>query len=214
MEPLRRPLLFLVALAGTPFASRAADATADAVPLFNGRNLDGWVVEQPGQFSVVDGNLRVNRGTGWLRSADTFADFTLILEFRFLEPKANGGIFVRTAATSKADENGWPDNGYQVQCMDTAEGDHPIGTLINYGAPEFHQEYDVATIQRALKPTGEWQHEEITCRGETMEVTLNGVSIMKATNIKNPSGHIGIQGEHGLEEFRKIAVRRLSQRLK
>ena len=64
-------------------------------------------------------------------------------------------------------------------------------------------------MARAFKPTGEWHHEEITCRGETITVVLNGETIERATNIKNLSGHVGIQGEHGLVEYRKVAVKRL-----
>ena len=40
------------------------------VALFNGTNLENWVIENGGQFSVQDGVLKVNRGTGWLRSTE------------------------------------------------------------------------------------------------------------------------------------------------
>ena len=112
-----------------------APLTSRAITLFNGKNLDGWVIENGGRFSVKDGVLSIDRGTGWLRSKDTFGDFKLIAEFRFLEEGANSGIFVRTGPTSKEDENGWPENGYQVQCMDALSGRAPLGTMIPYGAP-------------------------------------------------------------------------------
>lgn len=206
MKFLPRWFLVLIPLAGALVSLRAAEPAAEKV-LFDGKTLDGWVVESNGQFSVENGLLRVNRGTGWLRSVDTYGDFTLILEFRFLEPKANSGIFVRTLAASRKDANGWPENGYQVQCMDTFEGDHPLGTLILYGAPPFEQKIDAEALKKAYKPTGEWHHEEIICRGETLSVVLNGFSVTKVTNVKNLTGHIGIQGEKGLLEFRKITVK-------
>ena len=52
----------------------------------------------------------------------------------------------------------------------------------------------------------EWLTYEITCQGETMEVKLNGIVITTCTSIKNLTGHIGIQGENGLLEFRKIEI--------
>lgn len=174
--------------------------------LFNGRDLSGWTIQNNGQFSVEDGVLRVNKGTGWLRSDESFSDFTLKMEFRFLEPKANSGIFVRTAPTSHADQNGWPDNGVQVQCMDTLEGDLHLGAMIPYGAPPFEWVSNRETLRKAYKPTGEWQTYEITCVGETLSVKLNGELITLAIGIKNPTGRIGIQGEHGRLEFRKIEV--------
>jgi hypothetical protein len=179
--------------------------------LFNGTNLDNWVVENDGQFSVEDGVLKVNRGTGWLRSADVFSDFTLLMEFRFLEAEANSGIFVRTGPTSNDDENGWPNNGYQVQCMDIITGKAPLATLIPYGAPPFDPKSDLDALAKAYKPVGQWHTYEITCTGETMGVKLNGAQITTATSIKNLKGHIGIQGEHGLLEFRKIDLKPMPQ---
>ena len=180
------------------------------VTLFNGRNLDGWVIENNGNFSVRDGKILIDHGTGWLRSEKTFADFVFKMDFRFLEKEANSGIFVRTGPTSSAEETGWPDNGYQVQCKDIITGDNPLATMIPYGAPPFEHESDLEALARAYRPTGQWNHYEITCRGETLSVKLNGVLITTAANIKNTSGHIGIQGELGLLEFRNIRVRHLN----
>ncbi|MGY8694353.1 MAG: 3-keto-disaccharide hydrolase, partial [Verrucomicrobiia bacterium] len=101
--------------------------------LFDGESLDGWEIQNGGKFSVADGVITIDRGTGWLRSAETYGDFKMTMEFRFLEANANSGIFVRTGPTSKDDDNGWPDNGYQIQCLDTLEGGNPLATMIPYG---------------------------------------------------------------------------------
>jgi hypothetical protein len=182
---------------------------AQSSVLFNGKDLSGWVIENNGQFSVVKGVIKVNRGTGWLRSKESFRDFKMTMKFRFLESSANSGIFVRTAASSKDDENGWPDNGYQIQCMDTLDGQYPLANIIPYGAPPFEHQFNQEALKKAYKPTGKWQTYEITCRGETMEIKLNKTTITTATSIKNLEGHVGIQGEHGLLEFRKIKLVRL-----
>ncbi len=193
--------LILPTLAGCDGNSRKSSGT---VALFNGTDLDGWVIENKGQFSVENGVIRVNRGMGWLRSVEEYDDFTMTMEFRFLEPGANSGIFVRTGPTSKNDEGGWPDNGYQIQCMDNLEGDNPLAHMIPYGAPPFESVSDMDALKRAYKPVGEWLTFEITCDGETLTVNLNGERITTCTSIKNRTGHVGIQGELGLLEFRKI----------
>ena len=185
------------------------DTAGSVVQLFNGENLDGWEIVNDGQFLVEDGVLKLNRGTGWLRSSDTFGDFVLTMEFRFLEEEANSGIFVRTGPTSHDDEKGYPDNGYQIQCMDIITGDTPLGNMIDYGAPPFEHEFNIEALQEAYNPTGEWQTYEITAQGETLEVKLNGTVITTATSIKNLTGHVGIQGELGLLEFRRIDVEEL-----
>ena len=184
----------------------AGQKAGNTISLFNGKNLDGWEIQNGGQFFVEDGLLKINKGTGWLRSVKTYGNFKLTMEFRFLEKEANSGIFVRTGPTSNDDENGWPNNGYQIQAMDTLEGDNPLGHMIPYGAPEFESTFDLEALKRAYKPTGDWLTYEITCLGETMEVKLNGVVVTTCTSIKNLTGHIGIQAEHGLLEFRKIEV--------
>jgi predicted O-methyltransferase YrrM len=181
----------------------------DYTKLFNGKNLDGWVIENQGAFSVRNGLLHVNKGTGWLRSSESFSDFVLEMDFRFLEKEANSGIFIRTKSTSKDDEYGWPDNGYQVQCQDIIEDTYPLATMIPYGAPPFKPESDLRALAKAFRKTGQWNHYKITCRGEELSVELNGILITKATEIKNRQGHIGIQAEHGLLEFRAIRIQRL-----
>ena len=198
--------LLIASIMVTLFVGCATNVAPKSGALFNGANLDNWVIENDGQFSVEDGVLKVNRGTGWLRSAGVFSDFTLVMEFRFLEAEANSGIFVRTGPSSHDDENGWPNNGYQVQCMDTITGRAPLATMIPYGAPPFEHQSDLAALAKAYKPLGQWQTYEITCVSETLEVKLNGKRITTATNIKNLKGHIGIQAEHGLLEFRKIDI--------
>ena len=96
------------------------------------------------------------------------------MEFRFLEEEANSGIFVRTGPTSNDDERGWPNNGYQIQCMDIITGDTPLGNMIPSGAPPFDHEFDIEALQEAYNPTGEWQTYEITAEGENLSVRLNG----------------------------------------
>ena len=179
--------------------------------LFNGKNLDGWVIHNGGKFSVHKGLLVVDKGTGWLRSEKEYGDFTFQLEFRFLEEKANSGIFIRTARTSKKDDNGWPDNGYQVQCMDTITGTSPLATMISYGAPPFESESDLKKLAKAYRPTGEWNSYEIRCVGEELRVKLNGTLITKAHSIKNLRGHVGIQAEHGRLEFRNLRINEVAE---
>ncbi len=204
MNP-RYPLVLLALFTLSALPGARADHH-QATALFNGKDLSNWSIQNHGQFSVQDGLLHVNRGTGWLRSDKTYGDFTLTLEVRFDEARANSGIFIRTAPTSHADENGWPDNGFQVQCMDTAEGENPIGALIEYGAGPFEELFNHATIAGALKPAGEWNTLEITCEGDRVTTHLNGTLILYAQGLSRPTGHIGIQGEKGLLCFRRIEI--------
>jgi len=187
----------------------APSATDGFRPLFDGKTLNGWVIENHGDFRVEAGKLVVNRGVGWLRSVETYSDFKLVLEFRFLEVKANSGIFVRTAATCREDETGYPNNGYQIQCMDTVEGNTPLATLINYGGPVSVDHFDLQALTKAYHGQGEWNRMEIICKGEDLSVAINGDQVTHSTGVQNAPGHVGIQAEHGLLEFRSIQIAEL-----
>jgi hypothetical protein len=175
--------------------------------LFNGQNLDGWVVEN-GNFSVEDGMIKVNRGTGWLRSEKMYTDFTITLEFRFLEKDANSGIYVRVPST-QAGDNGWPLSFYQVQCRDDSSSlrGH-LGYLFSNNTPPFIYVSSYEAISKAYKPFGEWHTFEITCNGGYFIVKLNGEIITMAMDVETSEGYIGIQGEYGLLEFRKIQLQK------
>ena len=201
--------LTIMLLSGCASTSTDTD-NAGFVSLFNGSDLDGWVIENNAAFSAQDGLLVLNKGAGWLRSEEEFGDFVFELDVRFLEKEANSGIFIRTGPTSKNDKNGWPDNGYQVQCKDTITEERAIATMIPYGAPEFEHETDRDALAKAYRPTGQWNHYEITCKGEDLSVKLNSTLVTTATNIKNLRGHVGFQAEFGHLEFRNIRIRRLN----
>ena len=204
------PLVTALLAAGCSMSAPVESPPADRfVSIFDGTSLDGWVIENGGRFSARDGLLVLDQGTGWLRSVAEYGDFVLALDFRFLEKEANSGIFIRTAATSKDDENGWPDNGYQVQCMDILEGTHPLATMIEYDAGDPGAESDLDAIRAAYRPTGEWNSYEIRCEGEELAVKLNGVLVTTASSVKQLRGHVGIQGENGKLEFRDLRIREL-----
>jgi len=76
--------------------SAVALTRGEVVSLFDRNSLANWEIQSGGRFSAKNGVLKVYKGAGWLRFVDTFADYTLTIEFRFLEEGSNSGIFVRT----------------------------------------------------------------------------------------------------------------------
>jgi hypothetical protein len=175
--------------------------------LFNGKNLDGWVIENNGHFAVEDGMIKVNRGSGWLRSEKIYSDFNLTMEFRFMEKDANSGIFLRVPSLDTEGDNGYPAHYYQAQCRDNDSiiNSH-LGYLFSKGVPDFDFVSSMERIKKAYKPMGEWHTYEITCNKGKFIVKLNGEIITIALNVPTPEGYIGIQGEFGLLEFRKIEL--------
>jgi hypothetical protein len=183
------------------FSAIGADKKpSEFVPLFNGKDLSGWHVMNDGKFTATEKVIFLNRGGGWLRSDRQYGDFELRIEFRFLNKGANSGIFFR----AKNDKG--PATAYQVQTMD---GD-TIGDLYTrkLAMPKINR--DAERVKKAMKPAGEWLTYLITANGEHLEVRLNGELITTADGLATEPGYIGLQGEGGLLEFRKIEIRELS----
>ncbi|MEO7599655.1 MAG: DUF1080 domain-containing protein [Opitutus sp.] len=207
----QRVLVYLLAsvtvglVAAAPLNGLAPGGIA-ARPLFDGKTLAGWSIQNGGRFSVHDGVIALDRGAGWLRSDATYADFTLTVELRFLDQGANSGIFVRTGPDSHPDEKGYPTSSYQVQCMDDLAGTRPLATVIPYGGGLEESFFDREAIRQAYRPTGEWNIIEITCRGEVLVSKLNGVEVARAIGVANRRGQVGIQGEGGRLEFRRLDI--------
>ena len=81
-------------------AALAAGAAGDAVELFNGQNLTGWVNVNcsPDTWSVRDGMI-VCTGIPrcMLRTDRQYENYVLELEWQHLEEGGNAGLFIHAA---------------------------------------------------------------------------------------------------------------------
>ncbi len=185
-----------------------AQTSAGLEPLFDG-TLAGWTVENDAAVTVDDGVLRIEAPRGWLRSNEQYGDFSLRIEFRFLDDDTDSGIFVRALADGTFGP-GWPNNAYQVQLRNPIGESRfpPVGGLFRHGKPQGETRFDAADAERLSLGTGEWQTLEIDVEGEELAVRLNGEALTDAWAIENPRGYIGIQAELGAIEFRAIEIAR------
>jgi len=62
------------------------------------------------------------------------------------------------------------------------------------------------TAPDSEKPAGEWNDCDITCRGDTIEVVINGVPQNRVTGASLQAGKIGFQFEGTPFELRKVTV--------
>jgi hypothetical protein len=187
------------------------------VRLFNGRNLDGWVLvggRGPG-YVVEHGNLVCPpKGGGNLFTEKEYANFVFRFEFR-LSKGGNNGIGIRAPLGGDVAYS-----GMEIQVLDD-----PAPEYANLRPAQYHGSiYDVFPAKREfLKKTGEWNREEITANGRHVKVVLNGTTIVDADldSVKDPAvlkrhpglarttGRIGFLGHDSKVEFRKIEVKAL-----
>lgn len=186
-------------LGGANMSLAAGKAEEGFVSLFDGKTLGGWHLMNGAKFVVEDGVLKHNEGRGWLRSDKEYADFIVRLEFRFMKPKQDGGVFLRSVKEGK----NWPNQKYEVQVENTRR------MAMIFGAKH---DLNVELVQKALKPVGEWNKYDIKIVGSRIEVRLNDELVTtsdSATTLKR--GYLGLQGEDGAHEYRNIRIKDLSR---
>ena len=198
------------------------------VPLFNGRDLDGWLTGPDSAWVVHDGELTVDRrmdgrehNQDYLWTQEQYDDFILELEYKVTDG-TNSGIFIRTP-----DRNNPVYTGIEIQVANSYGRDR----LSNKGTAG--AVYDcLAPTKNAIRPPGQWNRCRITCQKNLIQVVLNGEQIIdmdvdRWTEAgRNPDGtsnkfkdaairdfarkgHIGLQ-DHGRPVwYRNIRIKRL-----
>lgn len=207
-----------------PFTTTAQNAReAGLIPLFNGKNLDGWVYgTREGKESKVGRGYQVEGGIifctaedgGNLYTEKEYGDFIFRFDFR-LEANSNNGIGIRAPLEGNAAYA-----GMEIQVLDDSGSDY-----VSLRPVQYHGSiYDVVPAKRgSLRHVGEWNSEEIVAEGRRITVILNGNTIVDAnlddivdpeTLKKHPglaqtAGHIGFLGHGTRVEFRNILIKPL-----
>ena len=188
---------------------RIREQQARCRPLFNGKDLDGWVVVEGGEWTVEDGVLVGRNGrnwstnpeaTGsWLRTAKEYGDFRLELQYTISE-QSNSGVFFRSAA-----EKNPAFTGYEMQIFD-APGAAPSkqGTSGIYDV--------VAPTENRVRPAGQWNTVTIIAKGRQVAIEMNGARVVDAELDRSMRGYIGLQNhdERAVVKFRNIRLEDLS----
>ncbi|MDR1584418.1 MAG: DUF1080 domain-containing protein [Prevotellaceae bacterium] len=203
-----------------PYEVSAAEKAKGFVPMFNGVDMTGWIGNVK-DYIARDGVLVCipsGGGHGNLYTEKEYANFVMRFEFK-LTPAANNGLGIRTPLEGDAAYL-----GMELQILDN-EAD-VYKDLAEY---QYHGSvYGVIPAKRGyLKPTGEWNTQEVIADGNHIKITLNGTVILdgdiaeasknftatidknKHPGLSNKSGHIGFLG-HGSElEFRNLRIKEL-----
>jgi len=215
-----------VAMVAAFFASTAppvsADETGEWKVLFDGRSLNGLLVDPPSQaqfVQVTDGVIRIfgSNDGGWLRTDRKYSDFTIRFDIRYLETDeihgrtsaGNTGLLLRSPEISVSGRN-WPGRGFEMELWDQSKrtGFAKDGAILALqpGAPAGKFEFDIGAAQRAYRPTGEWNSVEVIAHGNRIWAKLNGEWLGTAYNVAHPDGHVGFQIEDGIAEIRNVRV--------
>jgi hypothetical protein len=167
------------------------------VTLFDGKNLDNFDRIGDANWRIEDGAVVADKATGssYLVSKETYGDFQIRAEF-WVSDDANSGIFIRCTDPQKVTSK----NAYEVNIFDKRpDPSYGTGAIV-----------DTAKAATVLKAGGKWNTYDITAKGPTFTVILNGTKTVDgATDSKHASGRISLQYGAGVVKFRKVEIRRL-----
>lgn len=198
---------------------RIESVAADFTPLFNGRDLAGWVNVNcgPNTFSVRDG-LIVSTGvpTGVLRTVRQYENFELELEWRHLVKGGNAGLFVWSDPVTAP---GQPfTRAVEVQILDgrnsedyTSHGDvfSIHGATFKPDRPHPHGWMRSLPSEHRAKPAGEWNHYRVVCHDGTISLAVNGKVVSGGSQTIPRKGYICLEAEGSECHFRNIRLKEL-----
>ncbi|MGE0759554.1 MAG: DUF1080 domain-containing protein, partial [Pirellulaceae bacterium] len=192
---------------------------SELVPLFNGRDLSGWVAVNcaPSTFTVRDGII-VSTGipTGILRTDKQYENFILELEWKHVQPLGNAGLFVWSDALTS---RGVPfSRSIEVQVLDgrnsdvyTSHGDiFPIhGARMTPDRPHPKGTERCLPSEFRCKPAGEWNHYRVHCQDGVIKLAVNGKVVSGGSQCRPRKGFICLESEGSECHFRNIRIQEL-----
>jgi hypothetical protein len=191
-------------------------------PLFNGRDLAGWVNANcaPETWSVRDGVIHcTGKPTGGLRTDRQYENFILELEWRHLSKGGNSGVFIWATPIAAP---GVPFlRGVEVQVLDndfnipgknewyTTHGDvFPIhgATMKPFGRHNGSRSFP---SEERSKGSPEWNHYRVTATNGVLRLEVNGKEVSGGEECNYRKGYLGLESEGAPVEFRNVRIREL-----
>ena len=159
--------------------------------IFNGKNLDGWIVHGSEKWYVDEGELICESGPdekyGYLSTVKFYNDFILTLDFK-QESNGNSGIFFRSRIV------GTKISGWQVEVAPPKN--NTGGIYESYGRgwlikPDL--------IKDNILKMGKWNHMKIKVVGSSVATWLNGTKMVELDDkqIGQGKGAIALQIHDG-----------------
>ena len=138
-------------------AMNAGAAPSDAIVLFDGKNLDEWVMtndHSPARWKLEQGAMVVDKSTGNIETKRLFKNYQLHLEYRIPaditgagQLRGNSGLFLAST--------GPDDHGYELQILDSYDNK----TYVNGQAASIYKQNP--PLANASRKPGLWQSYDV-----------------------------------------------------
>ncbi len=161
------------------------------------KGLDNWQRFGNANWRIVDGVLQADsgdKGSSFFMTKSAYADFMLRAEF-WVSDNANSGVYMRCSDLKNITDKTCYEANIFDQRPDPTFG---TGAIVH-----------LSPIKSMQKAGGRWNTYEITAKGNSITVVLNGVQTAQTDRATVPSGPIGLQWAAGVVKFRKVEIKPL-----
>ena len=208
-----------------PVASAAAQPADGFKPLFNGKNLDGWVNVNchPDTFFVKgDEIVTTGQPTGFLRAEKQYENFVFEFDWMHVEKEkmANSGLFVwgdplpavGTPYTrgievqvliNFAPKDGWATSHGDIFSIHgarcTPDRPHPTRPGLERCLPS----------ENRVKGGGEWNNYKVTANDGAIKLEVNGKEVSGVSKCNPRKGYLSLESEGAECHFKNIKIKEL-----
>lgn len=227
MKPMSLPKRLLPALLplfllATPLKAEDKEGFA---PMFNGKDLSGWVTCNVAADTFRwENDMVITTGipTGFMRTEKVYENFIIELEWRHLKEAGNSGLFIWGEGLPAP---GVPyARGIEVQILDlgyeknkganewfTSHGDifpiwgatmTPVGRVAKTGKRSF-------PLENRTKPSPEWNHYRVVCQDGEIRLSVNGKEVTVGKDCFPRKGYICLESEGSEAHFRNVRIKEL-----
>jgi hypothetical protein len=221
----------LLALLAVGFAAAADDKKDDEgfVPMFNGRDLTGWVNVDcaPSTFYVKDGEIiTTGKPTGYMRTEKQYENF--IAEFDWMhvpaEPGkvANSGFFVW--ADSIPDVGTGYARGIEVQVLVNLTYKNKKGEITATSQGDLFSIHGATCVPDRPHPDGwarclpsgdyckgerEWNHYRVEANDGRITLAVNGHEVSGVSKCNPRKGYLALESEGSECHFKNLKIKEL-----
>lgn len=202
---LRIGLGFAIAL----IVSRPATA-GDAQPLVQGTDPSQFVLVGIGPEAITiseDGVVSLpGKPSGYFATKKSYKNYVLEFEWMYERPdglrddakfNGNSGLLVHVVEPHKV----WP------KCVEVQLGYRDAGHTFAINGAKYAGKKDAQAQEKARKPVGQWNREEVTCRDGEIICKLNGIEVDRGQGSMPDAGQIGWQSEGAPIRFRNLRIK-------
>lgn len=210
-------LLFLI-----PSLSTAQEAGSLAFkPLFNGKNLDGWVDVNTSKetWKIKNGTLICSgKPIGVMRTDRQYENFILEIEWKHMEAGGNSGVFIWSEGTPFEKDPLTKAIEVQMLELDWANQHHETDAYVHgelfptmgmKATPDNPRGPRSKSLEKRCKGKGEWNKYVVVCVDGTVKLSVNGKFVNGLRDSERKKGYICLEAEGSEIHFRNVRIMEL-----